>query len=180
MALCAVFHEKSDGGVNLPPYGTWRGQITFFKDGGDGGTYPLLRGDGTWSFGQAESCNLRLKRPGVADRHCQIQIVSSGDTGDYYFTIEPYGPTYLNGTPLPSTPSKKPKGRKLRHGDIITIPTTHGRQFRIEYPQGHTMRRRSKRMSLSAKETPKVVIPKVDTPKTGSIRKPIEMVSFIK
>ena len=62
--------------------------------------------------------------------------------------------------------------------DIITIPNLQGRQLRVEYPAGHPMRRKSKRMSKSFKKPVKIVddqehqiIPKVETPKTGSIRK---------
>ena len=101
-------------------------------------------------------------------------VLKTLEDNDYVFNVESSAPTYLNGTALPSTPSKTPKGRKIRHGDILTIPTTHGRQFRIEYPQGHKMRRRSKRVSTmipSSKEQSKLVIPKIETPKSGSIKK---------
>lgn len=150
----------------------------------------MLKGDTVWKFGQNEECNLRVKRPGVADYHCHLIVASDGDEeGDEYtFKLESNASTYLNGTPLPSTPSKTPRPRTIRHGDIITIPNVGGRQFRIEYPHGHRMRRRSKRSfsKSSSVEAVKVVddklhvvIPKIETPKTGSIKKQSEVMIFV-
>ena len=57
---------------------------------------------------------MRLKRVGVNPVHCIIKKVDEGNDGDYVLKLEARASAYLNGTALPSTPSKTPKLKTLK------------------------------------------------------------------
>ena len=108
-------------------------KISLYKsqDGGDGGTFPLLKDYSAWSFGQNDNCMIRIRRPGVAGYHCFLEL-SKKNASDYEFLLYTTRATFLNETELPTK-----IGSKIKHGDIIKIV---GRQFRLEYPYEQRMR----------------------------------------